>query len=101
MVTTGCGSDDVLDSSIRAFAEPGDRIAYPDPTFPAIPTFARMNGLVPVPVPLTSSYDVDVDGMLAANARVISLCPPNNPTAMPLPPRSIQPLIPPTPPHPS
>lgn len=93
MVTTGCGSDDVLDSSIRAFAEPGDCITYPDPTFPMIPIFARMNGLVPVPVPLTSAYDVDVDGMRATSARVIYLCSPNNPTGAALSRRSIETLV--------
>src|SRR5437667_11842605 len=31
-VATGCGSDDVLDSALRAFTEPGDTIAFPDPT---------------------------------------------------------------------
>src|SRR5512142_1862606 len=30
-LVTGCGSDDVLDSAVRAFAEPGDRVAIPDP----------------------------------------------------------------------
>ena len=29
MVVTGCGSDDVLDSAIRAFGEPGDTVAFP------------------------------------------------------------------------
>src|SRR5215217_2240450 len=29
-VVTGCGSDDVLDSAMRAFGEPGDVVAYPD-----------------------------------------------------------------------
>src|SRR5690606_21159432 len=27
-LATGCGSDDVLDSAIRAFARPGDTLAY-------------------------------------------------------------------------
>jgi histidinol dehydrogenase len=80
MVVTGCGSDDVLDSALRAFAEPGERIAYPDPTFPAIPIFARMNALEPVPIALTTDYDVDVDRLLATRARIIYLCSPNNPT---------------------
>ena len=80
MIVTGCGSDDVLDSAIRAFAEPGDRIAYPDPSFAMIPIFARMNGLVPVPIALTESLDVDPDAMLATGARIIYLCSPNNPT---------------------
>jgi histidinol dehydrogenase len=80
MVVTGCGSDDVLDSALRAFAEPGERIAYPDPTFPAIPIFARMNALEPVAVPLTTDYDADADRLLATGARIIYLCSPNNPT---------------------
>jgi histidinol-phosphate aminotransferase len=81
MVVTGCGSDDVLDSALRAFAEPGERIAYPDPTFPAIPIFARMNALEPVAVPLTADYDADADQLLATGARIIYLCSPNNPTS--------------------
>lgn len=80
MIVTGCGSDDVLDSAMRAFAEPGDRITFADPTFPAIPIFARMNALEPVAVPLTAEYDVDPDRMLASNARITYLCSPNNPT---------------------
>ena len=80
MIVTGCGSDDVLDSAIRAFAEPGDVIAYPDPSFAMIPIFARMNGLVPKPVALTESLDVDAAAMLATGARIIYLCSPNNPT---------------------
>jgi len=36
-VMTGNGSDNVLDSAIRAFAAPGDRLAYPDPTFVMVP----------------------------------------------------------------
>ena len=79
-VVTGCGSDDVLDSAVRAFGEPGDRLAYPDPSFGMIPTFARLNGLEPVPVPLTDGFDVDADAMLATGARIIYLCSPNNPT---------------------
>lgn len=82
MLVTGCGSDDVLDAVIRAFGEPGrgDRVAFPDPSFPMIPIFARMNGLVPVAVPLAPSYDIDVEAMLGARARIIYLCSPNNPT---------------------
>jgi len=80
-VVTGCGSDDVLDSAIRAFSEPGDRIAFPDPSFAMIPIFARMNGLEPIPVPLTADYDFDVRALLATNARIVYLCSPNNPTA--------------------
>ena len=79
-VVTGCGSDDVLDSAIRAFAGPGERVAHPTPTFSMIPVFARLNGLEPVAVPLRDDWDVDADALLAAEARVTYLCSPNNPT---------------------
>lgn len=78
---TGCGSDDVLDSAMRAFGEPGvDAVAFPVPSFSMIPTFARMNVLRPVGVPLTGDWDADADGLLATGAKVIYLCSPNNPT---------------------
>jgi histidinol-phosphate aminotransferase len=79
-VVTGCGSDDVLDSAIRAFGEPGDRIACPEPSFSMIPVFARLNGLEPVPIPLTEDFDADAGALLATGARIIYLCSPNNPT---------------------
>jgi histidinol-phosphate aminotransferase len=79
-IVTGCGSDDVLDSAIRAFAEPGDRVVYPDPSFAMIPIFAQMNALEPVSVPLRADFGLDVDAMLAADAAVLYVCSPNNPT---------------------
>lgn len=92
-IVTGCGSDDVLDSAIRAFAEPGSRIAFPDPTFPMVPLFARMNGLVAVPVPLKPDYSLDVEGLLAADATIIYVCSPNNPTGNAVPPESLARLV--------
>jgi histidinol-phosphate aminotransferase len=45
-----------------------------------IPIFARMNGLVPVEVPLRPDFSLDADAMLDTGARVIYVCSPNNPT---------------------
>ena len=80
MVVTGCGSDDVLDSTIRAFGEPGDVVAYPEPSFAMIPIFAQMNGLIGAPIPLTAGNDADADRYIATNATISYLCSPNNPT---------------------
>src|SRR5687768_2789726 len=79
-VVTGCGSDGVLDSAIRAFAEPGDRVVYPDPSFVMVPLFARMNGLDPAPVRLAGNLDIDAEAMLSARGRITYICSPNNPT---------------------
>lgn len=93
MIACGCGSDDVLDSAIRAFAEPGEVLCMPDPSFGMIPVFARTNGLSPVSIPLTSSFDVDVDAMLETDARIIYLCSPNNPTGGALPRGTVERIV--------
>jgi histidinol-phosphate aminotransferase len=79
-VVCGCGSDDLLDSAMRALALPGETIAHPAPSFAMIPIFARTNGLVPQGVPLTRDGDLDADAMLATGAKIMYLCTPNNPT---------------------
>jgi histidinol-phosphate aminotransferase len=79
-IATGCGSDDVIDSTIRAFCEPGDSVAYPDPTFGMVPLFARMNAARPIAVPLGEDFALDPDALAAAHARITYLCRPNNPT---------------------
>lgn len=84
-ITTGCGSDDVIDSTIRAFCEPGDRVAYPVPTFGVVRTFARMNAAAPLEV-------ADAGGLLGARARVSYLCTPNNPTGSVAAPEDIREL---------
>jgi histidinol-phosphate aminotransferase len=93
MIVTGCGSDDVIDSAIRAFAEPGDRLVHPHPTFHMAATFARMNGLEPVGVPLSAAWEVDPDALWATGARVVYLCSPNNPTGTSLSRRSIERIL--------
>jgi len=79
-IATGCGSDDILDSAIRAFAEPGDQIAFCAPTFAMVPIFARLNGVGIVTIPMTAAWDIDPDGLIDSGARVIYVCSPNNPT---------------------
>lgn len=79
-IVTGCGSDDVLASAIRALAEPGQSLAFCAPSFAMIPVFARINGVVPVSVPMTATWDIDPDALIATGARIIYVCSPNNPT---------------------
>lgn len=79
-IATGCGSDDILDSAIRAFAEPGDRLAFCAPTFAMIPIFARLNGVDTVVAPMTVAWDIDPEALARTDARIIYVCSPNNPT---------------------
>ena len=92
-IVTGCGSDDVLDCAIRAFGEPGDVLVHAQPTFSMMPIFAQLNGLKPVGVPLQPDWDVNVEGMLAAQAKLLYLCSPNNPTGTLVSRRALQRLL--------
>ncbi|MEP6731413.1 MAG: histidinol-phosphate transaminase [bacterium] len=83
-VVTGCGSDDVLDSTMRAFGAEGDSIAFSAPTFTMIPMLARLNGLTPVAIPFADDFDLDAERLVDAGAKITYLCAPNNPTATPV-----------------
>jgi histidinol-phosphate aminotransferase len=78
MVITGCGSDDLLDSAIRAFGEPATTLAQFDPTFGMVRAFATVNGLSVAAIP--RSAENAIEELIGANAGVIYLCSPNNPT---------------------
>lgn len=78
MVIAGCGSDDLLDSAIRAFGEPGDTLAQLDPTFGMIRVFATVNGLAVTAIPAREGEGAKA--LVGADARIIYLCSPNNPT---------------------
>jgi histidinol-phosphate aminotransferase len=78
---TGCGSDDVLDSAMRAFSRAGASIAFSSPTFTMIPVLARLNDLKPVSVPFADDFDIDAEQLVDAAADITYLCSPNNPTA--------------------
>ena len=82
-VVTGCGSDDVLDSAMRACCDTGSTIGVPVPTFSVIPTFAAVNELAIARVPLRRDGALDVDGILGTGADLYYVCAPNNPTGTP------------------
>jgi histidinol-phosphate aminotransferase len=92
-VIAGCGSDDVLGAALGALANPGDRIAIPEPTFRMVPVFARASRLELVSIPPRADLTWDVDAILAVRPRVIYVCSPNNPTGMTFPRRQLERLL--------
>ncbi|MSR20514.1 MAG: histidinol-phosphate aminotransferase family protein [Gemmatimonadetes bacterium] len=78
-VTTGAGSDDILDSAFRAVAGPGDTVAFPAPTFVMAAELALVNGMRPRPVPWRQAL-ADPRTLLEGDPAVVYLCRPNNPT---------------------
>jgi histidinol-phosphate aminotransferase len=78
-VTTGAGSDDILDSAFRAAAGPGAAVSFAAPTFVMAKELAQMNGMRPRPVPWADAMR-DPRSLLHGGPAVVYLCRPNNPT---------------------
>ncbi|MDT8368387.1 MAG: aminotransferase class I/II-fold pyridoxal phosphate-dependent enzyme [Longimicrobiales bacterium] len=78
-VTTGAGSDDILDSLWRAAREFGGAVRYPAPTFSMIEPFCRMNGREARPLPWADAVE-DPTRLLEGDPCLVYICRPNNPT---------------------
>lgn len=81
-VVIGAGATGVIMQVLRAVTSPGDRMVMTSPTFDGYPIFAQMARLVSVTVDLDEHGHHDLNGMAeaAADARVVVLCRPHNPT---------------------
>lgn len=81
-VVIGVGATGVIMQMLSALTNPGDRIVMTSPTFDGYPIFAQMARLESVTVPLDRHGHHDLDAMAdaAANARVVVVCRPHNPT---------------------
>jgi len=90
MIVIGNGSDDILDSSFRGLAEPGDRLAMLEPTFVMVPIFAQLHRLVVDRVPLGENYGLQVEALVANSPRIVYICSPNNPTGTVIPRASVE-----------
>ncbi len=82
-VIIGTGSSGIIEMLGSVFLNYGDEVVYCDPTYEAFPDMISDNGGVRVPVPLTSDYRYDLDGMLAKvneRTKMVVIVNPNNPT---------------------
>lgn len=82
-ILVGPGSINVLLQLIMGAAQVGDEVIMPWRSFEGYPSVVTVSGATAVPVPLTDTFDHDLDAMVDAitsHTRVILLCTPNNPT---------------------
>ena len=81
-VVLGAGASGVVMQVLHAVTRPGDRIVFSEPTFDGYPIFTEMARLTSVTVPLDKRghHNLGVMAEAAADARVVVLCRPHNPT---------------------
>jgi len=95
-VTTGCGSDDLIDSGFRAFAGPNGAVVYLAPTFSMVPHVVTTNGLQARPVAAHWQDPTALptpEALLVNDPPLVYICTPNNPTATALPTEWVDTLI--------
>jgi histidinol-phosphate aminotransferase len=80
----GNGSDEAIDILFRSFCEPGlDNVIIVPPTYGMYEVSANINNVALKKVPLTTDYQLNLEGIAEAidkNTKLIFICSPNNPT---------------------
>lgn len=82
-IAFGTGSVAVLFHLLNVLGRPGAEVVYAFRSFEAYPIATQLSGATGIGVPLTPSYEHDLDAMLAAITPAtvaVLLCSPNNPT---------------------
>jgi len=83
-ILLGNGSDEVLDLIFRMFCEPNkDNVIILPPTYGMYEVLANLNAIETVKVPLSDTFQPNVDEILSAvnsNSKLLFLCSPNNPS---------------------
>ncbi|HEX7474257.1 MAG TPA: histidinol-phosphate transaminase [Candidatus Limnocylindrales bacterium] len=94
----GAGADEVLDIIAKAFLPPGGAAVVPTPSYAMFRVLTDQRGARIVAVPRLGpdrGFAIDAPAVRAAgaDASVIWLCSPNNPTGLPEPDRAIATLL--------
>lgn len=85
-VIAGNGSDEILSMILRCFVGPGDRVAFPVPTYSLYDTLVEIQNGVRATVDFPADFSLPAS-LAAQNAVLTFLCNPNAPsgTLIPLP----------------
>jgi histidinol-phosphate aminotransferase len=94
----GAGADEILDLVGKAFLPPGGSAVVPAPTYAMYRVVTEQRGATAVLVPRLGAdegYALDLERTrkAAADADLVWLCSPNNPTGLPEPDGSIETLL--------
>ena len=78
-IIAGNGSDEILSMLLRSFVGPGDRVAFPVPTYTLYDTLIEIQDGVRAAVDYPSDFSLP-EGLGAQNAALTFLCNPNAPS---------------------
>jgi histidinol-phosphate aminotransferase len=90
-VLAGNGSDECLALLVRALVDPGDRVAFPVPTYSLYETLVAVQGATAVRVPWPANFMLPPE-LATARARLTFLCNPNSPSGTLVPTDAVEAL---------
>ncbi|MGA2409876.1 MAG: histidinol-phosphate transaminase [Candidatus Binataceae bacterium] len=79
MIIAGNGSDELLSMVFRAALDPGDRVAYPLPTYSLYDTLASIQAARVAAKPLGPGFTIPLGALAKERATVTIVCNPNAP----------------------
>jgi histidinol-phosphate aminotransferase len=87
-VLHGNGSDELLALLFRAFVDPGEKVAYPVPTYVLYETLARAQGAVIETHPFDRDFNLP-EALFGSRAKLVFLASPNSPSGTSTAPETI------------
>ena len=91
-VLVGNGSDELLAILMRAVIDPGDRVAYPVPTYSLYDTLVVLHSGEAIHVPFPEDFSLPAE-LADVDARMIIVCNPNSPSGTRIAPQALGPLF--------
>ncbi|MBA2504328.1 MAG: histidinol-phosphate transaminase [Thermoleophilaceae bacterium] len=79
-VVLGNGADELIRFCAHAVLDPGERAAFPWPSFPSYVAAVTVANAEAVRVPLLEGLQPDIEALAASGAKLLYLANPNNPT---------------------
>lgn len=80
-ILVGNGSDDLLTMLMRTFVDPGDRVAFPTPTYSLYNVLVAMQDGVVVQIPYPPTFAIPA-ALADIDAKLTFLCHPNAPSGV-------------------
>ncbi|HEV7989958.1 MAG TPA: histidinol-phosphate transaminase [Candidatus Binataceae bacterium] len=89
MIVAGNGSDELLAMLFRATLGPGDRVAWATPTYSLYDTLAAVQEARVIAPPFGPDFELPLEALARARARLTIVCNPNSPSGTLTPRRTL------------
>jgi histidinol-phosphate aminotransferase len=78
-ITAGNGSDELISLIVRTFAEVGEQVVYPMPSYVLYRTVAQIQAANPVEIPYDETFTFPLQALIEAQGAVTFIASPNSP----------------------